>query len=80
MTVKEVAEATGINRGTVYAHLQSGKLKAVKYGKEYYITTGDCLTWANTMWKQGRALMYDPDRAERFIADFKIDSPNENRL
>lgn len=78
MTVREVSEATGISRGTVYANLQSGKLKAIKHGNQYYITTSDCLKWANTMWKQGRALMYDPDRAERFIADFKIDCPNGN--
>ena len=37
-TLQEVAQIMKVHRGTIYRYVNSGKLKATKYGKEYRVT------------------------------------------
>lgn len=47
-TVLEVAEILRITRRSVYRHLKSGKLKAVKFGKEWKISERNLREFAST--------------------------------
>lgn len=73
MTPKEVAAATGIRPGTVYANIRAGRLRAFDRCGSIYISVADCLEWARLEWKRSRAEMYSPERAEKYITDFEID-------
>lgn len=79
LTTSQVEAATGIIKPTIYAALRSGLLNGAKLdGKTWSISPEDCLEWARHLWRNGRATMYPPDRAERYLRDFNLNGGESN--
>lgn len=73
LSTAQVEAATGISRATIYAALWSGLLIGAKLdGKTWSISAGECMEWAQYLWKRGRTTMYPPDRAEKYLRDFHL--------
>ena len=75
MTVREVANATGVPLMTVYNHVRRGDLFAEKrgpHGGQWYILPGEVLSWSAWLWGEGRVKMFPPEYTLRFIRDFDL--------
>lgn len=73
MTVRDVVAASGISWGTVYKHLNLGKLRGYQdYDYHWHIKPADFFNWVDSCWASNRILMYEPARAWRFVRDFGL--------
>lgn len=72
MTTKDLEQATGISRQTIYNHIQMGWLDAQLVGSRWDITHREAMQWARWCWETGKIYMYPPEAAEGFIKHFCI--------
>lgn len=70
MTTKDLEQATGISRQTIYSHINRGWLDARMIGNRYDITPSEAIQWANWCWMRGSVDMCPPEAAEGFIKHF----------
>lgn len=75
MTVREVANATGVPLMTVYRHIHHKNMYAERrgpHGGQWYITPGEVLNWSAWLWQDGRILMFPPEYTRKFIHEFDL--------
>ena len=72
MTVRDTSNATGIDKQVIYRHLHTGDLAGEWTGSRWEIPAGECISWSNWLWRQGRVLQFPPPYPQRFIEHFNL--------
>lgn len=72
MTTKDLEQATGISRQTIYNHINRGWLDACMVGSRWNISPGEAMQWARWCWESGKIYMYPPYRVKDYIHTFYL--------
>lgn len=64
ISVPEAARRAGVARNTMYRAAKSGKVKARKLGRDYFIDAGDLERWRTEVYRPQMAARYPVKKEE----------------